>query len=344
MKSSLSNKILLLIVCGLVLFTVLFSVYSVTDISLTVSPRKRTLYADSNSTCFFKISWANPVHELIEPFNEEYLLEVDRGEDIIEIIKKQNGFFIQTKESCGDVVLEVKSPSRSQPVTVSIIDNVNDTDQDGFPDAAELENAADRENFRRWFISIAESQFYAEALSWYDIHKDCAGLVVFAFKEALKRHNSGWFTQYPYLIKQDIPDVQKYNYPHVPLLGDLIFRNESGAFSQNDIPNGVFAAAANANNLINYNLSYISKDPDQFEKGDVLFFLHSENNAMPFHSMIYTGRDGWLIYHTGPLDDNEKGEMRKVALTDLMEHPDRSWVPSADNPCFLGAYRWNILL
>jgi len=343
-KSSLSNKLVIIIITFLSLGTVFAFVYSVTDTSLSVSPPNKTLYAFNNSTCFLKISWANPVHEFIAPFGEYFLLEIAQGEDLITVIKKESGFFVQSRGMSGDVNIKVIAPSCSEAITINVVNNVNDSDNDGFPDAAELDFKADRENFRQWFISIAESQFYAEALSWYDMHKDCAGLVVFAFKEALKKHGTGWFAEYPYLIKQDIPDVQKYNYPNVPLLGDLIFRTGSGAFSPHDIENGVFAVTANVNNLINYNLVYISKDPDQFKEGDILFFLHPENHTMPFHSMIYTGREGWLIYHTGPLDDNESGEMRKVALLDLLKHPDRSWAPSADNPCFLGAYRWHILL
>ena len=35
-----------------------------------------------------------------------------------------------------------------------------DSDNDGIPDAAELQSYSDRESFRRWFTLIAEGQFY----------------------------------------------------------------------------------------------------------------------------------------------------------------------------------------
>jgi uncharacterized protein YfaT (DUF1175 family) len=319
-------------------------VCAVADHTLTLRAYDSGLGADAGSACFFKIQFANPLRELIAPFDGDYALEFQRGEGLVRPIKRADGFFLQSTGRGGRVVLDVKAGDKAYAVSLVVGTKETDTDGDGFPDAAELESYADRENFRHWFVSIAESQFYAASFSWYDIHRDCAGLVVFAYKEALKKHDSDWLKNYPYLVKQDIPDVLKYNYPHVPILGDRIFRTAGGPFSGRDPENGVFAPAADVNILMNYNLTYIGSDPRVFQPGDILFFLHTDNPDMPFHSMIYTGGDGWLIYHTGPLEDKPEGEMRKVKLTDLLLHPDRSWAPVADNPCFLGAFRWNILL
>lgn len=61
-----------------------------------------------------------------------------------------------------------------------------DTDGDGFPDPAELLDETQRSFFRRWFVSIAQSQFYYVHPHWPDVRRDCTGLICFAYKEALK--------------------------------------------------------------------------------------------------------------------------------------------------------------
>src|SRR5688572_17043573 len=62
-----------------------------------------------------------------------------------------------------------------------------DADHDGIPDAAELQSFMDRENFRKWFTLIAEGQFYYLSAQWNAEQRDCAGLVRFAWREALRR-------------------------------------------------------------------------------------------------------------------------------------------------------------
>src|SRR6267142_3100282 len=64
-----------------------------------------------------------------------------------------------------------------------------DSDSDGIPDAAELQSYLDRENFRRWFTLIAEGQFYEINKQWNADQRDCAGLVRFAWREALRHHD-----------------------------------------------------------------------------------------------------------------------------------------------------------
>jgi uncharacterized protein YfaT (DUF1175 family) len=35
--------------------------------------------------------------------------------------------------------------------------------------------------------------------------------------------------------------------------------------------------------------------------------------------------------------------MRRVAISDLLQHPDIRWRPIVENSNFLGVYRWDIL-
>jgi uncharacterized protein YfaT (DUF1175 family) len=60
--------------------------------------------------------------------------------------------------------------------------------------------------------------------------------------------------------------------------------------------------------------------------------------------MIVTriGAEPGVVYHTGP-DRGSAGEIRRVTLAELLDHPDARWRPISANPNFLGVYRWNIL-
>src|SRR5215475_1797039 len=68
-----------------------------------------------------------------------------------------------------------------------------DSDDDGVPDAAELRSSDDRDSFRRWFAYIAEMQFYKLSEAWNEDQRDCAGLVRFAWREALRAHDRAWY-------------------------------------------------------------------------------------------------------------------------------------------------------
>ena len=49
-----------------------------------------------------------------------------------------------------------------------------------------------------------------------------------------------------------------------------------------------------------------------------------------------------VVYDTGE-DHGKAGELRRVALSELLDHPQPQWRPLPGNPNFLGVYRWNIL-
>jgi len=55
-----------------------------------------------------------------------------------------------------------------------------------------------------------------------------------------------------------------------------------------------------------------------------------------------TGPQAVVVYDTGE-DRGKPGELRRVALAELVDHPQPQWRPLPGNPNFLGVYRWNIL-
>jgi uncharacterized protein YfaT (DUF1175 family) len=92
----------------------------------------------------------------------------------------------------------------------------NDSQRDGIPDCIGLRSFNDRENFRRWFTGIAELQFITRATHGNQ-SRDCAGLVRFALREALREHNRLWFRKMGAAYEPFAPDVHAYTLERNPL-------------------------------------------------------------------------------------------------------------------------------
>src|SRR6266508_1664553 len=114
-----------------------------------------------------------------------------------------------------------------------------DSDNDGIPDTAELQSFMDRENFRKWFTVIAESQFYHLSEQWKAEQRDCAGLVRFAWREALRRHDRTWFQKMGPGYTAIAPDVIRYNLEQGPL-GEKLFRTSFGSYKDGELASGTF--------------------------------------------------------------------------------------------------------
>ena len=57
---------------------------------------------------------------------------------------------------------------------------------------ASLSEEGDREAFRTWFVALLEQQLEAPSPAWEPAQRDCAGLLRFAFREALAAHTATW--------------------------------------------------------------------------------------------------------------------------------------------------------
>lgn len=224
-----------------------------------------------------------------------------------------------------------------------------DTDRDGFPDGAELHSFDDRENFRRWFTAIAEMQFYNQSDQWNPEQRDCAGLVRFAMREALRKHDRPWFQRMGSDYEPVAPDVHGFNLESGPL-GEKLFRTTDGAFQEDDPETGRFSEFADAATLREFNCRFVGRDRVEARAGDLLFFHQPWVQNYPYHVMILLGearvagegaRD-WVVYHTGSSPSDE-GLVKKVRLAVLDRHPNRRWRPVQANPNFLGFYRLTLL-
>jgi uncharacterized protein YfaT (DUF1175 family) len=213
---------------------------------------------------------------------------------------------------------------------------------DGTPDFLRLTDPADQAAFRSWFTLIAEYQAIRPKPDVPEEITDCASLLRFSYREALKRHTDSWIVSTGMDVQVLPGEIRAWHYPDTPL-GTGMFRVKPGAFGAGDTRNGSFAEFADARTLVELNAYRVSRDVRQAQPGDLLFYRQFGQSS-PLHSMIVTrtGPEARVVYDTGP-DHGKPGELRRVLLSELLDHPQPQWRPLPGNPNFLGVYRWNIL-
>ncbi len=250
--------------------------------------------------------------------------------NLADIEMKGSEVYLRAGINPGEVTLTARAPGFT-PARTNIQLNLDPTDQfgDGTPDFLRLDNEDDRAAFRHWFAFLAESiNFQTEDERPSEV-SDCAALIRFAYRESLGKHDAAWANQWHLPRSPSTSSVKKYECPHTTLAAGL-FRTKPGAFAPDDIANGTFEFA-DAESLRRFNTHFVSRQLNAARPGDLLFF-RQEEHKMPFHTMIYVGNShftdgsGWLIYHTGPNDD-ARGEIRRVTVTELQHHPEFCWRP-----------------
>jgi hypothetical protein len=247
----------------------------------------------------------------------------------------------------GETKLRITAPGFApQEVTVQTTLDSGDNVGDGTPDFLRLHDPADRLAFRRWFTLLAESQYF-RTKPQPEID-DCAALLRFAYREALRQHDAGWAHAMALSAPTSAGDIQQYQYPYTPL-GAELFRVRDGSFSPQDVSDGAFAQFADAESLWRHNTFSIGRSLGRARPADLLFFRQDSAGKMPFHAMIFVGssqvepyNEQFVVYHTGP-NGSSPGQIKRLSVAQLLNYPDARWRPVASNPAFLGVYRWNIL-
>ena len=194
-----------------------------------------------------------------------------------------------------------------------------------------LADESDRAAFRAWFVLLADAQFERQT----DDVNDCAALVRHAVREALRAHTPEWVRRSGLPFTPQFADVRSA--PRAGSEGLPLFRISADATTK-------FAEFADAKTLINLNAKPLGRDAHAARPGDLLYF-RQPGQREPDHLMVFVGRshfetegDDWVVYHTGPLDGGP-GEVRKVRLSTLTQHPAPRWRPLASNPSFVGVFR-----
>ena len=248
---------------------------------------------------------------------------------------------IQSPVNPGTQRLMLHYRDASVQVLLHFVSDAGDRFGDGTPDFLRLHTAADRTAFRAWFTALADTTAALPPGRLPREIDDCAALLRWCYRNALHAHDEAWQTTMPMDALPPLASVAQYAYPLTPL-GANLFRVHSGAYAAEDAANGAFAQFADAKTLWQRNTFFVTRDVRAARPGDLLFYRQLEQNS-PFHSMILTGAGhDWAVYHTGPIGEGP-GEVRRVALDDLLRHPDIRWRPLVENSNFLGVYRWNIL-
>jgi uncharacterized protein YfaT (DUF1175 family) len=198
-----------------------------------------------------------------------------------------------------------------------------------------LADESDRAAFRAWFVLIADAQFERQTA---DV-TDCAALVRHAVREALRSHTPEWVRRSGLPFTPQFAEVRSA--PRAGRDGLQLFRVSSGS-------SPTYAEFADAKTLIGLNSQPLGRDTRALRAGDLLYF-RQPGQREPDHLMVFVGRshfdrdgDDWVVYHTGPLDGGP-GEVRKVQLSTLTQHPAARWRPIASNPNFIGVFRLGLL-
>jgi uncharacterized protein YfaT (DUF1175 family)/uncharacterized protein YfaP (DUF2135 family) len=170
---------------------------------------------------------------------------------------------------------------------------------------------------------------------WEEKQRDCAGLVRFAFREALKprSYSQNLNTGIPKSLH--LPPISEYSrkiLPQHPMIWQVGYDGSGKA---------IFGAYSDAETLIGYNFRKKSRDLQAARNGDLLVFLKAIETEQPYHLMMFVEDrpESLAVYHTGDLTDDV--QVRIVRIGDLMQSPDPIWMPREDNPHFLGVYEWN---
>lgn len=194
-----------------------------------------------------------------------------------------------------------------------------------------LADEGDRAAFRSWFVLLADAQFEQRAPEV----TDCAALVRFAFREALRAHNTEWARRVALPFTPTFPDVRSA--PKATAAGWPLFRIADG-------PRPRYGEFADARTIVGLNARPLGRTIAALRPGDLLYF-RQPSQEQPDHLMVFVGRsffdrdaEDWVVYHTGPIDGGP-GEVRKTRLSDLARHPSPRWRPSTSNPHFIGLFR-----
>lgn len=201
------------------------------------------------------------------------------------------------------------------------------------PATIRLADAADRETFLGWFTFLAEAMFERPTDELPREINDCAALLRFAYREALRRHDGEW--------------AERLGLDRVPPLGSIRNPTRKSALFQID-ETGKLAEFADARTLVRFNMRRVADDVHQARPGDLLFYYVPDQSS-PYHIMIYLGpsflerkRGPFAAYHTGPTG-GKPGEIRRPLVEELLRHPEPRWRPAAGNGNFVGVFRWKLL-
>jgi len=195
---------------------------------------------------------------------------------------------------------------------------------------------SDETSLRLAVTDIALLQAQKPSPLWEPKQRDCAGLVRFAYRTALEKRDADRNAKLGIPAKLPLPPLSEQArslFPAYPKIWQTGLDRGSPQF-------GYFA---DAETLIGYNFRLKSRSLNSARDGDLLVYQKPMVNNEPYHLMLFAAgrKQNLAVYHNGAQGD--EAQVRVVRIGELLESPDPVWIPSAENPYFLGVYEWNRL-
>jgi uncharacterized protein YfaT (DUF1175 family) len=227
--------------------------------------------------------------------------------------------------------LKEPKPSESEESSESGDPSESEQEEDAFLQPSD--EKALRESVTRLAL------FQARKLSprWEEKQRDCSGLVRFAYREAMETRSIKQKRKLGIPDSLHLPPVSQSSkrfFPAYPEIWQVGIEKDGKPH---------FGAFADAETLIGYNFRKKARDPELASSGDLLVYQKPLDNQQPYHLMIFVENrpESLVVYHNGA--GGAEARVRVVRMSDLMLSPDPVWIPSVDNPHFLGVYEWNRL-
>lgn len=196
--------------------------------------------------------------------------------------------------------------------------------------------AEDEAALRQAVTHVALLQAQKLSPMWEPNQRDCAGLIRFAYRTALEVRDTARIAKLGIPAKLNLEPLSwqaRQLFPDFPKMWQTGFADNTPRF-------GYFA---DAQTLIGYNFRLKSRQLAAARNGDLLVYQKPLDSDEPYHLMMFaTGRpENLAVYHNGVHGD--EAQVRVVRISELLESPDPVWIPTAQNPYFLGVYEWNRL-
>lgn len=214
--------------------------------------------------------------------------------------------------------------------------------QKGSDDALAFLAPHDEHAMRVAVARLALEQAQALSPRWDAQQRDCAGLVRFVYREALRVRTTAQIDQVGVpsaLLLPLVSDAARQLFPSYPNIWATGFDGQG---------HERFGAYADAETLVGHNFRRVAMRPEDGLPGDLLVYRKALEADEPYHLMLLAGEDragrelagrGLAVYHNGSAGPD--AAVRIVPLADLDRSPDPVWIPDERNPHFLGVFRWN---
>jgi len=188
---------------------------------------------------------------------------------------------------------------------------------------------------RESIVALALQQSRKISRAWDPAQRDCAGLVRFAYREALRQRTVAQRN------RLEVPD--QLSLPPLSGWGQRISGNGAKIWVAGYYPDGkkILSEFVSAEALIAHNFKHRSWRVDDAQTGDVLVFSRPNRGENVFHLMLVANegaRSGSVVYHNG--EKGKNGQVRVVAMRELFESADVNWRPDRSNTSFLGVFAW----